>query len=74
MSTAIIKIDNEKLSYVKKLILKLKGSMEVVKDKQLEKFLEDQWMGKMIDQSESEPGEVSLASMKKLFAKDGIAL
>lgn len=74
MSTAIIKIDYDKLSYVKKLIRKLKGSIEVIKDKQLEEVLEDRWLNKMIDEVESESGEVSPEEIKKMFAKDGITL
>ena len=74
MSTAIIKIDKDKLSYVKKLIRALKGSMEVVKDKQLEEILEDRWLGKMIDEAEKEKGEISYSEIKKMFARDGIAL
>lgn len=74
MSTAIIKIDTDKLFYVKKLIRALKGSIEVVKDKQLEEMLEDRWLCKMIDVAEKESGEVSLAEIRKIFAKDGITL
>ncbi len=74
MSTAIIKIDFDKLSYVKRLIRKLKGSIEVVKDKQLEEVLEDRWLNKMIDEAENESGEVSHEEIKKMFAKDGITL
>jgi hypothetical protein len=74
MSTAIIKIDTDKLSYVKKLIRALKGSIEVVKDKQLEEMLEDRWLGKMMDEAEKEPGEVSHEEISKMFAKDGITL
>ena len=74
MSTAIINIDKDKLSYVKKLIRALKGSIEVVKDEQLEEILEDRWLRKMMDESEKEKGEVSLKEIKKMFARDGIAL
>jgi len=74
MSTAIIKIDTDKLYIVKKLIRALKGSIEVVKDKQLEAMMEDRWLGKMIDIAEKEKGEVSLSAIKKMFAKDGITL
>ncbi len=74
MSTAIIKIDTDKLFYVKKLIRALKGNIEVVKDKQPEEILEDRWLGKMIDEAEKKSGEVSFQEIKKMFAKDGITL
>jgi|HubBroStandDraft_2_1064218.scaffolds.fasta_scaffold2597158_2 hypothetical protein len=74
MSIAIIKIDAGKLSYVKKLIHALKGSIEVVKDAELEEMLEDRWLGKMIDEAEKEPGEISAEEIKKMFAGDGITL
>ena len=74
MSTAIIKIDTNKLSYLKKFIRALKGSIEVVKDKQLEEMLEDRWLGKMIDASEKDSGEISMQEIKKMFARDGITL
>jgi len=74
MSTAIIKISTEKLSYIKKVVHALKGSIEIVKDSELEEMLEDRWLAKKIDEAEKETGEVSLSEIRKMFARDGITL
>lgn len=74
MSTAIIRVEKDKMPFVKKLMRQLNGSIEVIKDKKLEEMLEDHWLGTMMDEAEKEPGEVSYGEIKKMFAKDGIAL
>lgn len=66
MSTVVVKINEDKLSDLKKFIRTMKAKMLVIKD-------EEDIMAKLIDEGLSSE-EVSETEMKKEFKKHGIDL